>query len=525
MNNYNTDDIIFALATGFVRSAIAIIRVSGEGCIGRIERYFESRKPLSSYGTNTAVYGTLFQTMRNENSGEKDGEFLSHGNSESNWREDGFLSHGNSESNGREDRFLSHGNSENSGKIGGDNSAEQGVQGSGTPQKTNVKTSLSDIIDNCIITIYKGGHGYTGEEALEISLHGSLNTVKTTLGFLSSVGFRQAERGEFTFRAFLHHKMDLTQAEAVNELINSESSRSRKASLSRLNGSLLRSIESVKRDVLEIMSIIEVQLDYSEDEIGENLDFPEDKIISARNSLMKIAGTYRTGRLYKDGAKIVLAGAPNAGKSSLFNLFLNEDRAIVSEIKGTTRDYIEASCVVNDIPVKLYDTAGLRAADNIIEAEGVKKSYSLLDEADVILYLVDGANPEIEDRILSDKRCIPLLNKTDLNPSPMDGFSGISVKTGEGFADLCLKIEEKVKEGIDNPSEEALEIESSRQRDNLNAAIESLDFAISHYKEELPIDIVSLDIQEALNALAELTGEVATDDILDKIFSSFCVGK
>jgi len=275
------------------------------------------------------------------------------------------------------------------------------------------------------------------------------------------------------------------------------------------------------------MGTVEVQLDYSEDEIGEDLTFPMEELEKAIEALGTIRDSYNTGRLYSQGAKVVLAGPSNAGKSSLFNLFLKEDRSIVSAQKGTTRDYIEAMCTVGGIPIRLYDTAGFRSfSESEIEEEGIRRSHSLVEGADIIIYMVDSSDMGAMDgSVLSDPRCIAVLNKSDLKNVDMDGFVKLSVVNGAGFSELCSRITEKLTSDLGVSDESALVIENDRQKENLSRAVSSLQAARLAVESGLPLDIVSMDIQEALEALGELTGEVTTDDILDRIFGSFCVGK
>lgn len=454
MNSYDTDDIIFALATPWGKSAIAVLRVSGEGCIKALNPVFSSHRRLEKCPSNTAVYGRLK---------DLDGE----------------------------------------------------------------------PIDEVVITVYKNGHGYTGEEALEISCHGGLQVIKASLALMSKLGFRQALPGEFTLRAFLKEKLDLTRAEAVEELIDSQGRTGQIMALNRLSGSLFNRISKIKDILLSIMSTVEVQLDYSEDEIGEDLDFPIGKLNKAIADLNKIRLSYKAGRLYAQGARVVLAGPSNAGKSSLFNFFLKEDRSIVSSTKGTTRDFIEAQCNIEGIPIRLYDTAGFREASQVnvdeVELEGMKRSRSLLDAADVVVYMRDATSwdDDSNEALLSDPRCIVVENKHDLDPMRVapDGVVQLSCVTGEGFDELCSRIGELLTQDISRTSDEALVIQSERQKENLERCIESLNAAKMALDMSLPLDIISMDIQEALEALGELTGEVTTDDILDKIFGSFCVGK
>lgn len=445
IRNYNTDDVIYSLATAWAKAAIAVIRVSGEGCIDRICPYFKAHRSLDSYPSNRAVYGDLAS------------------------------------------------------------------------------------IDQCIITVFKGGHGYTGEEALEISCHGGLETVKAVLVFLEGLGMRQAQPGEFTLRAFLHGKMDLTQAEAVNELINSQGRTGAMLALDRLNGALFDSITRIKSIVTDILAVIEVQLDYAEDEIDQDLTFPVDLLEKAVSEISRISMTYRTGRLYSQGARVVLAGCTNAGKSSLFNFLLKEERAIVSSTAGTTRDFIESSCIIDGIPVRLFDTAGLRTSDDEIEMEGVQRAKSLFESADLILYLIDASDPVIDRALVDDERTICIVNKTDLvcDTSGFDDLDPVrlSIRTSDGFDELCRRISGKLRKDTVATDQSIAVIESTRQREDLERACASLALAHEHLDMGLPLDIITMDIQDALECLGRITGEVTTDDVLDRIFSTFCVGK
>ncbi|MBO4392993.1 MAG: tRNA uridine-5-carboxymethylaminomethyl(34) synthesis GTPase MnmE [Spirochaetales bacterium] len=449
MNRYNTEDCIFALATAWAKSAIAVVRISGKGCIETLSKAIGGKVDILSKPSNSAIYCRLISPIDGRN------------------------------------------------------------------------------VDDVVVTLYRDGHGYTGEDAAEISCHGGLSVVQAVLGTMAELGFRQALAGEFSLRAFLHGKMDLTRAEAVNELINAQGNTGRALALRRLNGALYNKISQIKDTIVEIMGTVEVQLDYSEDEIGEDLTFPMEKLESAIAAIGTIRDSYNTGRLYSQGAKVVLAGPSNAGKSSLFNLFLKEDRSIVSPIKGTTRDYIEALCSIDGIPVRLYDTAGFRnLSESEIEEEGIRRSHNLVEGADVIIYMVDSSDiGEIDSNLVSDPRCIPVLNKVDLNDVELFGFLRLSVTLGIGFNELCRKIVEKLTSEVAVADESALVIENDRQRNNLGRAASSLQAVRLAVNEGLPLDIVSMDIQEALEALGELTGEVTTDDILDSIFGSFCVGK
>ena len=441
MEVFDVNDIIYALATPWAKGAIAVVRVSGEGCISIVSKHFKSRKKLEDVPSFTAVYG-----------------------------------------------------------------------------------ELSDI-DRCIITVFRNGHGYTGQESLEISCHGGLETIKATLELMSALGFRQAKGGEFTLRAFVNGKMDLTRAEAVNELINSRGKTGAMLALNRLNGALWNRINEIKDILTGILATVEVQLDYAEDEIDQDLTFPREKLDTALKLIRQISMSYSTGRLYSQGAVVVLAGSTNAGKSSLFNLFLKQERAIVSSTAGTTRDFIESSCEIDGIPVRLYDTAGLRESSDGIEQEGINRSRALLESADLIIYLVDASEPVTDKAIMSDPRTICVVNKTDIAKPVIENCLYLSVKTQEGFNNLCNAISAYLKKDLPEADTSSMVIENKRQKEDLERAVAALETVEDNLENDIPLDIVTMGLQEAMEALGEITGEVTTDDILDRIFADFCVGK
>lgn len=442
MGRYNTDDIIFALATAWAQSALAVIRVSGERCKALLAPHFSRAKALCEAANATLVHGYL-----------KD--------------EDG------------------------------------------------------QVVDEVVVAVYDKGHGYTLEESMEISCHGSLAVIRKILELLGRLGMRSAEGGEFTFRAFLHGRLDLTQAEAVQELVSSQSQVSRALALSRLEGSLRSRIEMLKRSLLAITAAVEVQLDYAEDELDEFF-FPRVQLVEVIEQLGHLASTYRVGRLYRFGARIVLAGSTNTGKSSLFNLLLKQDRSIVSPIRGTTRDYIEADLDIKGIPIRLYDTAGLRQSDDVIESEGIKRTEQLIGQAELVVYLVDstdvGTLPE------EDERTLVVFNKSDL-ARPPHGSLAISAQTGEGVAQLLDAIASRLAKGAVSTGDEQVVIESERQYNLLVLAKQALDRALVLVDQDVPLDIIAVELSEGLEHLGQLTGEVTPADILEQIFSGFCVGK
>ena len=312
-----------------------------------------------------------------------------------------------------------------------------------------------------------------------------------------------------------------SQAEAVEELVSSVSQRSRSLSLSRLEGRLRARLDELKDRLLTLLAAVEVQLDYSEDEVDEFV-FPAASLSSLIASIQTLVDSYQVGRLYKQGARVVLAGQTNVGKSSLFNLLLKEERSIVSPYRGTTRDYIEADLEVGGIPIRLYDTAGLRESDDLVEREGIVRTERLIGEADLVIHLVDST--DLQDIPAEDERTIVVYNKSDLAPVGADKLA-ISAQSGEGVSRLLSAVEERLKRSLPAGGDEELVIEGERQWRLLEGAKNALLRAEELARDDGVLDVVAVELTEALGYLGELTGEVRSDDVLERIFSGFCVGK
>ena len=383
----------------------------------------------------------------------------------------------------------------------------------------NTIEMLSHAFSSPSRLVYREGSGYTGEEAVEISCHGSLVVLRRLFTRLEQLGFKRAEKGEFTFRAFMHGRMDLTQAEAVEEIIHSKSEISQEKALDRLSGKLRDSLAAVKTRLVDILASLEVQLDYAEDEIIDEWVFPEAEVSSIISSLKALSSTYGASRIYREGAKVVLAGAANAGKSSLFNLLVKEDRAIVSPVPGTTRDFIETWIDLDGIPVRLFDTAGLRSSDDMVESEGIRRSEALMDDADLIIYLVDPDDVLLPENIDSD-RTLVVYSKRDKRRMADD--LSISSVTGEGVSELIGEVKERLM-GLSPQEEGGLSIDSERQYSYLLSCIDALESA--ERSKDAPVDIMAMFFQSALESLGYITGEVTTEDLLDTLFSKFCLGK
>ncbi|MDA3811329.1 MAG: tRNA uridine-5-carboxymethylaminomethyl(34) synthesis GTPase MnmE [Spirochaetaceae bacterium] len=385
-------------------------------------------------------------------------------------------------------------------------------------------------LDEVMAAVYKAPKSYTGQESVEFFVHGSLPGIKKILELLFRSGFREASPGEFTFRAFLNQKMDLTRAEAVQEIISAKSNQAQSLALNRLSGSIEGSINSIKSDMTDLLASVEIQLDYPEDEV-EMPDVTAGETKPIEDKINRLLSTYKAGKIYQEGVRVVLAGKTNAGKSSLFNLFLKEDRSIVSDIHGTTRDYLESWISIGGIPVRLFDTAGLREAEHPIEVEGIRRSNAIIDGAHVILYLADaqeGMTTELENFMVEykeDNRCVYLWNKIDKAVvSPPEGFISISALTGEGFSHLENTIKEIVFRDQYIPGNEPV-LDSMRQKKLLESALDSLSKYNDSLKKGMPMDMAAVDLTDALHALGEITGEVTSADVLERMFSNFCVGK
>ena len=402
-----------------------------------------------------------------------------------------------------------------------------------------------EAVDRVILGVFRPPHGYTGQESVEISCHGSLPGIRRILDALKQKGFRDAAAGEFTLRAFLNGKMDLTRAEAVAEIVRAKTKRAQRLSLGRLSGNIWRQIDGVKLGLSRLLSRIELQLDYGEDEIEEPVEIDRKELGAFRGRLTELSSGYSTGRLYQEGVTAAITGLTNAGKSSLFNLFLKEDRSIVSEVHGTTRDYIESWISLRGIPVRLVDTAGLRESEHPVEREGMRRSESLVESASLVLYLMDAAEgPTEEQRRFAEERAgdtryIFILNKADLlddfdhggekkKAGPLAGFLKMSALTGLGFSQLEETMEARLLDcaaGSPGAEEGGLYIDSRRQYDLLLRAEQALAAVERGLDEEVPLDFIAADLKEAVDSLGEITGEVSSRDILRQIFSDFCVGK
>ena len=392
-------------------------------------------------------------------------------------------------------------------------------------------------VDEVVLCVYRAPKSNTGENAVEIICHGGPSIVRAIYRLCIKYGFRAAERGEFTFRSFIHGKTDLTRAEAVREIIDSKTNTAQQKAAGRLSGNVFREIETIKTDLMTALAALEVGIEYPEDEETIADSFDEALLKKPLAALQQLAASWQTEKIYQAGVRLVLAGKTNAGKSSLFNALLKEDRAIVSDIHGTTRDWLEAELDFKGIPAHIFDTAGLRATEDTIEAIGVQRSVELASAADIVLYLIDGTKPPAEeDSAFIERNTVPLIIvQTKADKGQMEPLSAalqrypavrLSSKTGAGLDMLIDTVAGLVTADTALPMQDAgVSLGTERQKEAVTAALEAARHALEAGRSGYPLDAVIQDVEEAVHALGSVTGEVRSDDILDKIFSGFCVGK
>ncbi len=392
--------------------------------------------------------------------------------------------------------------------------------------------SKNEIIDDVLVSVFRAPNSYTGEDSIELSTHGNPLISQKIIELLLSLGVRIAEPGEFTKRAFLNKKFDLVQAEAVAEVINSRTEASLKGSRNQLNGLLSEKIKLLRESLISISSIVELELDFAEEELEFiSLTDLKIKINSVLEEITKLMDTFSFGKIIRDGVNLAIVGAPNVGKSSLLNYLLKESRAIVSTIPGTTRDIIREEVSIDGILFRIFDTAGLRSTDNLIEKEGVERSRQAIQNADIVLFLNDaqiGIDEDVKNEIFAlakSENVVSVLNKIDLSGGRFKSIDHyISVKTGQGLDELLDILTQKALKGK-NYSEKTAIVSSLRHYEALSRANNFLKKAIISVDQKMSGEFISTDLRLAVNSLEEIIGIITTDDILNDIFSKFCVGK
>lgn len=466
------EDIICAPATSQSPSAVAIVRVSGKGSWGLLKQIFKPTPNISSFKSHCAYYGEIIDNV--------------------------------------------------------------------------------NIIDSVLVLTFNEGRGFTGEEGFEISSHGSSVIISLIMELLIKHGARLANAGEFSKRAFLNGKLSLDRAEAIMDIVNSSTKKSAMLAVRQLSGGLDKRINKIKSKCSDLLSKIEVTIDYPEEDIDMDFTRLEQIFIEIIDNIDALLQGYKRGKLYRDGVHAVILGRTNAGKSTFFNYLLNKDKAIVSDIHGTTRDFLDGLINIRGIGIRIFDTAGLRETENPIEKEGTKRSLQLSDTADFIIYLVAaGSNQSddfLEDKInidrfvQSDKKIILIINKIDMIPqwtlkNIVDRFEHyyqarignkiemitLSALQKTGIVDFNTSVLKILTGDKDNQSEDPL-VTNIRHANLLQEAINSCKNALLHFRNR-EIDICAFDVRKTLDSLGIITGEVTPQDILDKIFCNFCVGK
>lgn len=399
-------------------------------------------------------------------------------------------------------------------------------------------------VDEVMVSVLRAPKTYTREDMVEINTHGGIVPTNDVLQLLLQNGARLAEPGEFTKRAFLHGRIDLTQAESVMDLIRAKTDRSMKVALDQLDGNLAHLIRNLRQDILDALAQVEVNIDYPEYDDVETMTTKmlKEKAIEVKKSIQQLIETAKQGKILRDGLATAIVGRPNVGKSSLLNHLLHEDKAIVTDVAGTTRDVIEEYVNVRGVPLKLIDTAGIRETEDKVEKIGVERSRKAIDKADLVLLLLNASEPlTAEDRELikatNDKKRIVILNKTDLEqkldrdelkqlmPDDNETIIPLSVLKNDGLD----KLEEEISRlffnnGIEN-SQNTVIVTNARHLALLNKAEQSLDAVLKGIEAGMPVDLCQIDMTAAWDDLGEITGDSYQDELLDQLFSQFCLGK
>lgn len=404
-----------------------------------------------------------------------------------------------------------------------------------------VDPKTHEEIDEVMVSLMLSPKTFTREDVVEINCHGGIVATNRILQLLLVNGARLAEPGEFTKRAFLHGRIDLTQAESVMDLIRAKTDRSMKIALNQLDGNLSHLIDSLRKDILDVLAQVEVNIDYPEyDDVEEmTTKLLKEKAIEIKQRIEQLLRTASQGKIMREGLATALVGRPNVGKSSLLNHLLHEDKAIVTDVAGTTRDVIEEYVNVSGVPLKLIDTAGIRETDDKVEKIGVERSKKAIEQSDLVLLVLNAAESLTKEdleliRLTNDKKRIIILNKTDLEEkldrkelakiSENAPVYATSILKNEGVEALEEAISKLFFNGIEN-SQSTVMVTNARHIALLKKAQNSLDSVLEGISSGMPVDLVQIDMTEAWNLLGEITGESYEDELLDQLFSQFCLGK
>jgi tRNA modification GTPase len=383
-------------------------------------------------------------------------------------------------------------------------------------------------VDDVLVTFFRGPKSYTGEDVVEISCHGGILVTRRVLDLLLAAGARMADPGEFTQRAFLNGKMDLTQAEAVMDLIRAQTELALRAANEQLAGHLGNELTDIRELLLTSLAHVEAYIDFPDEQIDPDTGKALlDRILALENRLDRLLATADQGRVLRHGLRTVIYGAPNVGKSSLLNLLLGYDRAIVSEVPGTTRDTIEEVINVRGIPVRLIDTAGARESSDLLESEGIRRTQQQVEQSDLVIQVADGSRPPGDLKVFDDRVRVLLLNKCDLGIHPQwDDFEGVrfSCKERVGLDNLNQAIWDRVMGEVVKLADVRVAI-NARHQACLQTAKELLSAGGRSLQDGKSPEFISIELRGALDAVGEVVGKLDAEDLLGKIFSEFCIGK
>jgi tRNA modification GTPase len=404
-----------------------------------------------------------------------------------------------------------------------------------------------EVLDETIITYFKSPHSFTGEDVAEISCHGSPVVLRQIIDFCLRLNARMANAGEFSLRALANGRMNLSQAEAIRDLIDAQSVAAARQSVRQLRGELSNSLQPLKDDLLNIIVILESSLEFVEDDLPDfQAQSIKEKLLKINQGLEKMAATFRAGKLLREGLRVALVGRPNVGKSSLFNALLGHDRAIVTAIAGTTRDQLREGFTIGNIPISLIDTAGLRETEDTVESIGVERSKRTMADADLVVVLLDGSeNLTAEDREIfrqtEDLNRLITVNKSDLNYSNTENENQLSSEIKSAISNqqsAILNVSAKTGEGLDKLQSAIVEpfaaqstndagflISDARHNDLLRRSILEIEASCRSIDERRSEEIILIGLHNSMRFLGEITGETTTEDMLTRIFSTFCIGK
>ncbi len=385
------------------------------------------------------------------------------------------------------------------------------------------------VVDQVVVSYFEAPRSYTAEDVVEISCHGTPVVLRLCVERAVREGARIAEPGEFTLRAYINGRIDLTQAEAVRDLIDATTLYQARVAAQQMEGSVSRRIRPVKEQLLELIALLEAGIDFAEDDVS--VAPPQEVLCRLRlvqDGVRELIASFQRGKLVYQGFTLAIVGRPNVGKSSLFNRLLEQDRAIVTEIPGTTRDLVSEATAIEGVPLKLVDTAGLREGQDKVESLGIERSYQAMADADLTLVVVDLSTGIDEDRPLleklKDRKPLVVGNKSDIAPANVNGLMRVSALTGEGIPGLRKEILRRLApEGLSAP--ESGSITSIRHEALLRESLEALENAERAVQFQIPHEMLLLDLYAALKPIDAITGATTADDILNRIFSTFCIGK